>query len=154
MATEAKSAIPLEAEDRRYAPRRAVMRDSTLRDSSGMPSDVVVRDLSADGFSVDTDTLLAIGSVVRVGLVGIGTVEGEVIRRTSNGYGCRTSVPISGEQLHRAFSLETVVPGTFPSFLLPAADALPVVVPWPPVVRLVVAVGLVATLWLGIVWIV
>lgn len=106
--------------DRRRSHRRSIGRATTLRDPAHQPVDVLVRNLSADGFAVDTDHFIDINDTISIGLIGIGSATARVVRRTSAGYGCAWLRPLGEEELRRAFSETTVTDGTFPSFLLRA----------------------------------
>jgi hypothetical protein len=71
-------------DDRRGAERQAINQPSTLRGDRGA-HDVYVADLSETGFSVTTDSRLAIGSTVTIGLAGHGRAMNDtVIQLTSS----------------------------------------------------------------------
>lgn len=137
-------------DERRGAERRPVERDTTLRASDGQPRDVLIRDLSGDGFLVETDVLLAEGDVVRIGLPGIGTREARIVRSPqANLYGCSFLVPLDQATAARAFEVEALVAGQFPS--LPAPEfPEPHVEPWSRRTRMLVLIGATSAAWTAI----
>lgn len=137
------------SDDRRFAERRDVSSDSTLRDVHGRPIDVIVNDLSINGFRIETAERLKIGSSVQLGLAGVGTVRAIVVRQNTSGYGCETVTSLTQAQLAAAFSSNPVVEGAFPSFLLPRDADMdePEIARWPAAARVGVIVGSAAALW-------
>jgi hypothetical protein len=136
--------------DRRRSDRRSIIRDTTLRDPAQRPVDVLVRDVSADGFCVDTDHPLDIDDIVSVGLIGIGSATARVVRRTAAGYGCAFLHPLGGMDLQRAFAGTTVTDGAFASVLLRATSPGEQEDRWTPAVRAITLVGSALACWVAI----
>ncbi|MBB3694677.1 PilZ domain-containing protein [Sphingomonas sp. BK580] len=132
-------------DDRRGAERQAINQPSTLRGERGA-HDVYVADLSETGFSVTTDSRLAIGSTVTIGLAGHGRAMARVVRQVPGGYGCEFTAPVSSAVVASAFRTDTVIQLTSSAPLMaPFAD--PEVTKLPGAVRLGVIVGSSALLW-------
>ena len=118
------------------APRRSVGADATMRDAGGYATDVVVLDLSTTGCLVETSSELTIGSIVRIGISGVPSVPGRIVRQTGNRYGCEFFEPLDPAHVETAGALQTVHWGEFEA--IPAKDrrrslamlALLVVLPW------------------------
>lgn len=135
------------SEDRRGVDRRPIALGSTARDpADGIARDVVVHDLSCEGLRLETDVELIPGSVISIGLPGVGTRLARVVRRHGPDYGCRFEDPIGPAQLHKAFSVDPVARGAFAE--LPAAGTPePYVQKWHPALRIALVMGLATTLW-------
>jgi hypothetical protein len=95
------------------APPRTVAADATMRDAGGYANDVVVLDLSRSGCLVETPTELGIGALVRIGIAGIPSVPGRIVRQTGKRYGCEFLDPLTAEEVETAGALQTVHWGEF-----------------------------------------
>ncbi len=139
-------------DERRDSARRAVARDTTLRDETSLPMAVVVEDLSQDGFRVETNADLALDAPVRIGLSGIGTREARVVRRDGQHYGCRFDQPLDLDTFYNAFLREPVVQGGFPAHSASTGDLLAdfEVRKWHPALRLTFLIGAATSLWMAI----
>lgn len=140
------------SDERRSTARLAVGQDSTLRDRTLLPTAVIVRDMSATGFAVETDHPLVIGDIVSIGLVGIGSATARVVRRTAAGYGCALLRPLSAPELQQAFKADTVVDGGFPSMMSHSSweEAADCDERWPRRMRVVIVIGGALTCWAGL----
>lgn len=136
--------------DRRGANRRAIDRDSTIRDlTDGEPHPALVHDLSCDGLRLETSLDLAIGSEVSIGLPGVGTRTVRVIRRDEGLYGCSFETPVPPALLSQAFAASPVVKASF-TRPLPAELPEPYVRKWHPAIRLALILGLGLVAWAAI----
>lgn len=104
--------------DARWAARRKVEIEATLRDPDWSPADAVVEDLSASGFRVVVAADLAEGAEVSLGIAGIGLRHARVVRRTEDGYGCEFLIPLTEAQVQAALQARPADPVALP----PAAD--------------------------------
>ena len=101
--------------DDRAAERFRVEFDATLRDSSFLPLDVVIEDLSATGFRVVTEACLDEGAEVGLGLAGIGTHRARVVWQRDNTYGCEFLAPLHRADLALALSSPSTAPVPLPT---------------------------------------
>ncbi|MGK6325371.1 PilZ domain-containing protein [Sphingomonas sp. DT-51] len=134
-----------DSDERRGAERQTINQPSTLRGERGA-HDVYVADLSETGFSVTTDSRIAIGSTVTIGLAGHGRAMARVVRQVPGGYGCEFAMPLSPSVVASAFRNDTVIQLTSSAPLV-AAFPDPVVKKLPGAVRLGVVLGSSALLW-------
>lgn len=126
-----------ERDDRRDFDRTTVNRTSTARDSNAVPNDVVVSDFSREGIGFTTSASFEIGDEITVGLSGGGSVNGRVVRRHRDVYGCVFTKPLDHRQMEEAFGVSAVRPfqaGTPDR----AAMADPVTPRWSGVTRLAI----------------
>jgi hypothetical protein len=86
-------------QDLRGSHRHNVAVESTLRDGTLRPFDVVVEDLSATGVRVPAVTPLAPGALITLGIPGIGMCNARVARVDARGYGCEFLFPLSPDEL-------------------------------------------------------
>lgn len=105
--------------DARWAARRKVEIEATLRDPDWSPADAVVEDLSASGFRVTIAAEFPEGAEVSLGIAGIGLRHARIVRRTENGYGCEFLIPLTEAQVRRAIESRPADP-----VALPAARAI------------------------------
>ena len=98
--------------DRRIADRVPVESPATARNQAA-PIDVLVRDLSSGGCLITTETQLAEGARIRLGIAGVQVRDAQVVRLTADGYGCRFISPLSETEVELAGKVETVARGHF-----------------------------------------
>jgi hypothetical protein len=137
------------ATERRDGDRRMIVAESTLRDTESRAHAITLHNLSMDGCLIESSIPLAAGSLVSIGLPGVGRREALVVRTEANRTGCRFHACLSPDQLLHAFSKENVVAGTFPN-AASAAFPEPVTEKWHPALRLTILVGLTSALWSAI----
>jgi hypothetical protein len=89
--------------DHRTALRDDVNAPSTLRSQNGGAVDVQIRNLSATGCFVESVMDLAIDDAVRIGLAGSGTIEGRLVRKSSDGFAVMFDRGLTLGELERAF---------------------------------------------------
>ncbi len=111
--------------NRRKRDRRDVRLGATIRDSDARPLDAVVHDLSATGFLVQSSDALRIGSVVRIGLSGIGSSAARVLWKRDGLCGCAFIEPISEADIETALHARTVTEVDFSAGSMPAAAPAP-----------------------------
>ncbi|RYF02911.1 MAG: pilus assembly protein PilZ [Oxalobacteraceae bacterium] len=90
-------------------------RPATLRDAQRQPIDILIENLSADGFGMSTTTSLSRGERVSLQLAGIDPREARVVRRLGLSYGCEFLVPLDMRELATALDAGTVLNGRFPA---------------------------------------
>ncbi|HEX8486533.1 PilZ domain-containing protein [Sphingomonas sp.] len=100
--------------DLRGSPRYSVVMDSTLRDESLRPFDVVVEDLSATGVRVPAVADLDTGALITLGIRGIGMCNARVARVDDHGYGCEFLFPLSDDELAEALATVPAPPLPLP----------------------------------------
>jgi hypothetical protein len=93
----------------RRAERRRANAPSTLRASETGPVDTFVHDISATGAKISCDAELLIGDFVSIGLTGVGAVRAIVVWRRTHDYGLDFLIPLTPEQIDRAFADGSVV---------------------------------------------
>lgn len=80
------------------APRRAarisVLMQASLREPSFSKFDVVVSDLSTDGFRCETHYRVSPNAVVWLTIPGLSPLESRVVWRNGNAYGCSFVHPL------------------------------------------------------------
>lgn len=81
-------------DDRRIEDRVPVERTGTLRIAEHPPEAIMVADLTRDGCRIDAPVPLAPGTVVGVGIAGVGVVEAEVRWRNGSMHGCAFAEPL------------------------------------------------------------
>ena len=139
---------PRDASDRRAGTRTTLGRRSTVRDGQDIPHDVIVEDLSPTGFRYRSAERLAVGTHVRLGLVGAGSAAAQVVRVDGDDHGCAFHLPLSPNQLEAAFTAGTVIqtPG-----LTSDAGEIDTGEPWPRAVRTAIFIGGGAAAWVAVV---
>lgn len=138
---------PVPSTDRRSSERRPVDRPSTLRREGASPLDVVVNDLSCHGFNVTLADPPAIGSMISIGLPGIGRRFGTVARITGDQVGCQFSAPLDDASVTAAFAMDPVVTGLFTALPVPDLDHEPHVEKWHPAMRTTMIVAATSAAW-------
>lgn len=109
--------------DERLAQRYPVRLDGTLRDTSTLPQDVVIDDLSATGF-LTSAIGLSVNDVITLGIFGIGLRSAHVSRKSVESYGCRFLEPLTPQELSLALrGLAPPAPLTMP-VQLPAGASM------------------------------
>ena len=88
--------------DERLAERYPVRLDGTLRDTSAVPQDVVIDDLSATGFRTTSATVLSVNDVITLGIFGVGLRSAQVSRKSGDSYGCQFLEPLTAQELASA----------------------------------------------------
>ncbi|WP_294320366.1 PilZ domain-containing protein [uncultured Sphingomonas sp.] len=81
-------------DDRRAEDRVTVERTGTLRLAENPPEAIIVADLTRDGCRIEAPVPLAPGTMIGVGIAGVGTVEAEVRWRTGATHGCAFVEPL------------------------------------------------------------
>jgi hypothetical protein len=138
-----------DATDRRDGDRRLIGAESTLRDTESRAHAITLHDLSMEGCLIESSMPLDPGSLVSIGLPGIGRREAIVVRNDANRTGCRFHARLSPDELVNAFTRSTVVEGAFPN-ASGAAFPEPVVDKWHPALRVTIMIGLTSALWSAI----
>jgi hypothetical protein len=133
----------VDADSSPRAHRKPVDRVSTLRDQQSRPHDVHVENLSATGCFLWSDVPLALDSRILLGLAGGGVVEGTIIRRDGDNYGCQFLIPLTNAQLHTAFGRDALIEGVFGTQAPPVNSTER----WPRPARGTALIGLAATAW-------
>ncbi|WP_374943801.1 PilZ domain-containing protein [Sphingomonas sp.] len=106
--------------DLRGSLRHSVAMESTLRDQSRRPFDVVIEDLSATGVRVPAAAELDAGALITLGIPGVGMCNARVARVDDGGYGCEFLYPLSPDELAEALVALPAEPVPLP---LPRPDA-------------------------------
>ena len=142
----------------RGSARHQVALDATLRDPARQPFDVIVEELSATGARLPAAVDLVPGSLITLGISGIGMCDARVVRRDGRGYGCEFLFPLSAAELNDAMAAVPTAPIMLASFLptpMPAAPVGEEAVPVRPLrarVRLAIILALTAASWTGLYW--
>ena len=93
----------------RRAERRRADAPSTLRASASGPVDSFVHDISQTGAKISCDAELLIGDFVSIGLTGVGAVNAIVVWRRGQDYGLDFVMPLSHDDVRKAFADGSVV---------------------------------------------
>ncbi|MFS0735482.1 PilZ domain-containing protein [Sphingomonas sp. 1P06PA] len=136
--------------DRRGKERRRIDAVSTARAQAAGPCDVVVNDLSCDGFAMVCPPGTEIEGDFTIGLPGAGRFRASVVRRDGARYGCRFAQPLSPQAMATAFASDPVVTLGIPRPAGVAGTAEPHVEKWHPAMRLAFLIGLTTTVWTSI----
>lgn len=117
----------LYSDDVRGSERRQVELDGTLRGPAHTPHDVLVSELSANGFRVPATGALAVGARITLGLSGVGARAARIVRMASDDqYGCEFVSPLTPAELAMALNAAPAELIRFPhSAMVVPADALP-----------------------------
>ncbi|MEH3047523.1 PilZ domain-containing protein [Sphingomonas adhaesiva] len=117
----------LYSDDARGAERRQVELDGTLRGPAHTPHDVLVSELSANGFRVPVTGALSVGARITLGLNGVGARAARIVRRAGEDqYGCEFVSPLTPGELAAALNAEPAELIRFPqTAMVVPADALP-----------------------------
>lgn len=134
--------------DRRSATRGVVIRQSTLRDEAGEAIDVVVSDLSCNGFSMKAPGELRVGSLISIGLAGSGKAAAYIIRSSGHSYGCGFLVPLSAKALLTAFNDDRSVYRLKRTSTPEHSPLSERVDRWPRPIRVALIVGTATVLWI------
>jgi hypothetical protein len=134
----------------RSAERHMLDADATVRGPDQVPVDVLVADLSLTGCLFLSSESLAVGSVITIGIAGIGRRDACIVRVEEPRYGCSFLPPLTDDELTAGLTeSETISP--FPDWLRqPAGETIPETVTpkYSRRARLVALVGLTAAAWL------
>lgn len=117
----------------RAAPRRPIGLPATVR-LGGAPYDVLVRDLSASGFSASMPVAARLGETVTLGLPSLGVVEAVVTRQEGLTHGFSFVRHLTSDDVQRVQCVDTVHAGAFGATVA-TNWAEPVIEKWPGVVR-------------------
>jgi hypothetical protein len=98
-------------------------RGGTLRDKGKYPVDVLVANISQTGCLIELTPSLPVGSLVTLGLPGIGMHVARVSRADGAWHGCAFLVPIVEDQIALVRKAETVFQADFPQMARRAAEA-------------------------------
>lgn len=135
----------LYSDDARGAERRQVELDGTLRGPAHTPHDVLVSELSANGFRVPATGALSVGSRITLGLNGVGARAARIVRLAGEDqYGCEFISPLTPAELAAALHSEPAELIRFPQAAMAIPfDALPEpeVGQFPGPVRLAILMG-------------
>jgi hypothetical protein len=99
------------------AERVRIGRRGTLRDRQKFASDVEIDNLSTTGCSLRADYTLPVGSLVSIGIPGIGMHAARITRSDSGEHGCAFLLPINTDDVDLARSVDTVASGNFPQMI-------------------------------------
>jgi hypothetical protein len=89
---------------RRTEERTPIVRSSTVRNVDAAPYDVTIENLSRKGFSFTSDTVVAVGGRIKVGLAGAGSAGARVAWRKGNCHGCLFRPALTKAQFDAAFN--------------------------------------------------
>lgn len=78
----------------RRAARVAVRMEASLREPSCSKFDVLVSDLSTDGFRCETHYRVALNSIVWLSIPGLAPLESRVVWANGSAYGCAFTHPL------------------------------------------------------------
>lgn len=135
----------LYSDDARGAERRSVELDGTLRGPAHTPHDVLVSELSANGFRVPATGALSVGSRITLGLSGVGARAARIVRMAGEDqYGCEFVSPLTPGELAAALDAPPAELIRFPNAAMVApGDAMPEpdVGQFPGPVRLAILMG-------------
>ena len=123
--------------DRRDYDRTTVNRASTARGSNALPYDVVVGDFSREGIGFTSSVSFDVGSEITIGLSGGGSVNGHIVRRNRDLYGCTFVQPLDHKQMEDAFGVSAVRPFQ-PEASQRSAGEIPTIPRWSGASRLAV----------------
>ncbi len=132
----------------RSAERHDLAADATVRGADRIPVDVLVADLSQTGCLFVSTQALPVGSVVTIGIAGVGLREAVIVRNQDVRFGCTFSVPLTEAELGAGLA-ESETVAFFPSQQSSVAqrETPEQVAKLPRPLRLVALVGLIATSW-------
>jgi hypothetical protein len=136
--------------------RIVVARAATLRDHHMGPTDIILDDLSTSGCRISVDMALELGTVISIGIPGIGNCFAEICRAEQPIYGCLFLKPVTSAEISIAQTAQTVVRGNFPMRDVPAIETVPEVAiddqaVMPVAQRAAVVIGVSSLLWAGII---
>lgn len=95
------------------AARVRIGRPGTVRDQNRLVVDVPIEDLSTTGCMFRGNFAIEIGTLITIGVTGIGMHVARVSRLIDGGAGCAFLLPLSEEALETATVAQTVQPGGF-----------------------------------------
>ena len=134
--------------DDRSAERHGLGAEATMRGADRVPVDVVVVDLSHTGCLFVTTESLDIGSIVTIGIAGIGLREARIVRNQDVRFGCTFLTPLAGTELTAGLAeSKTVTFFPFQHSSTTEQEAAPIVAKLPRLMRLAALVVLVAVSW-------
>jgi hypothetical protein len=84
------------------APRSSLSKAATLRDRAKLHVEVVIEDISRTGCRITSGSPLSVGSIVGIGIQGLGPQAGRVVRYDEDGYGCVFLLELDDEQVQTA----------------------------------------------------
>lgn len=94
MASTYQSCDGIDFEAPRRAERISVRMQASLREPSFTKFDVLVGDLSTDGFRCETHYRIAPGTIVWLTIPGLSALESRVVWANGNAYGCAFTQPL------------------------------------------------------------
>ena len=109
--------------DSQRAYRFQIDREGTLRDTASQPHDVVIEDLSSSGCRFRTNVALQVGSLISLGIPGLGMQMAEVVRRDEDRYGCFFVAPLDPAKVPAVLTAGTVVEMSVSRMSIPAEVA-------------------------------
>ena len=97
------------------AERTAVDRPGTLRERARFVTDIVVEDLSRTGCRICTDADMSVGTLISIGIPGVGMQAARVVRSEGNVHGCSFLLPITEADVLKSQTVVTVENLAFPT---------------------------------------
>jgi hypothetical protein len=117
------------------ADRVALGRPATMRDPARAPIDVLIENLSETGALLRTDAQLPVGSLVSLGVAGLGMQLARVVRHESRAAAVEFMVPLERPAVARAATARVISAVAIPQILVeraPGGAASPVPAPASP----------------------
>jgi hypothetical protein len=102
-------------------PRERLLVDTTVRTTDAMPLDASLFDVSRSGCLLSVNADIGIGSVISIGISGIGRVDALVLRNDGDLYGCQFLQMLPNKFVDIIRQSDTVVKFTGMSIPHPAA---------------------------------
>lgn len=99
--------------DERSSERLEANLESTIRSRDERALGAVIDELSATGFRVRAWLDAKPGSLITIGLAGVGRRRAEIIWKQAGHAGCEFDIPLSAAELRHALAAENVIHGTF-----------------------------------------
>lgn len=108
------------------ASRVALDRPATMRDPSRAPIDVIVRDLSITGAMLEAEGGLPTGTLVSLGIAGVGMQFARVVRNASGGMAVEFMLSLDARVVATAGRVETLRSVAIPQLPVPSPAAIQV----------------------------
>lgn len=90
------------------------------RDGVAESGELMIYNLSRDGFLIDARPDWSVGESLRVSLVNLGTVDATIARAERDLFGCVFARPLSSAEVDRCTAASTVI---WPDFIEPSGQA-------------------------------
>lgn len=88
--------------ERRSSERRKLFLETHGVSASARPAQVVIHDLSAEGFLMESSAAIAVGDHLEVSIPEAGSVEATAVWKSGRYCGCKFAEPISGAAVSAA----------------------------------------------------